>query len=110
MPEAHAAQPLGQEPLVPRVPPGVQEGDGGRIHARGEQAARLLLQAAGIQRLEDPAVGADPLVDLDHMAGQRLRPADVQVEEAGTLLRPDRQQVGEAPRDEERHPPPRAFQ
>ena len=82
----------------------VQQTDRQRGHPLCLQLAQRLGDSGFIQLPQHRAVAVHPLVDLDHLPGQRFGFVDREREQVGTGLFADFQQVAKAARRDERDP------
>ncbi len=96
--------------LVARVAEGVHQRHRRAPHPRRPEPRQRRGEGARVQRHQHAPVRRQPLRHLHHLAVQRLRPAHLQREQVGPLLRADAEQVPEAAGDEERRGRPPALQ
>jgi hypothetical protein len=93
--EVHVARELGDAPLMLRIAVSVHEYDRHRLNAVGHGALELGAHRGKVQLALDRAVGADTLVDLEHLLEQHFRLDDVLGENLRPRLVADAQRVAE---------------
>ena len=99
--EADRPRQRAERRLVGGVPVAMHQHDRERAKAAGERPFQVGPGALQIDRALDRAVGAHPLVDLDHRAVQELGQHDPAGEDVGPVLIADPERVAEAAGDRE---------
>ena len=92
---------FGERLLVDMVAIAVQQDDGDRAHALGQARLEVTAGRGEIERLHDRAVGAHPLLHLDHIGIEELGEHDLAGEDVRSVLIADAQRVAQALRDRE---------
>jgi len=110
VPETPVEQEALQLQFMGRVTIGVHQRHSGGTDTRGTQPPGLLLQRGAVQRHEDRTVGGQPFPHLDHRRMKRFGLQHLECEQLGALLGSDREQIAEAPCDEQRRRYPVALQ
>ena len=100
--ETRAARDRRDGALVLRMAVAVHQDDGDRANSRREGLLQRPLDADFVERPNDLAVRADPLVGFDHALVEEAGKLDLPHEELRPVLVGDAQRVGEALRDHER--------
>ena len=94
--EADVARELGKRRLVGVMAVAVHQHDRERAQAAGEGGAEIGARALEVERAQHRAIGADALVDLDHLGVEQLGQHDVAREDVRAVLVADPERIAEA--------------
>ena len=101
--KADLASDLGRALFMGGVQIGVQPGDGHSVQAAGIGVGQCLAQGGFVQRLQDIAIGVEPLVHFGDLLVEQFGPLNVEVKELGAGLVADKQKVAETFGDQQQN-------
>ena len=108
--ETRVACEHGQSHLVIAILPPMHQYDCQRIEPVLAQPGERRTCVGLVERLQHRPIGADSLIDLDHLCGQLFGQDDMPCEDIGPRLVADPQRVAESPRNRQSQPFAFAFE